>query len=114
MILEFKFYSELSIKLFPDRIRFTSSLNYQTSTITLTFYNPSLLLNSLSNLRDLLAIKSLCIQENNKEYSTKDIRIIWVKGRPLFLQAVFLILSPEDSMILKASFQPYLTQNNLI
>ena len=85
----------------PDRIRFTSSANQETSTVTLNFYNPTRLFNSNIILNEQQSIKASFSLNVNWKYTTKDIRIIWVNGKPLILQAVFLLTSKVESLKLK-------------
>ena len=87
--------------LVPDRIRFTSSANQETSTVTLNFYNPTKLFNSNFILDEKQSIKASFSLSVNWKYTTKDIRIIWVNGKPLILQAIFLLTSKVESIKLK-------------
>jgi len=45
--------------------------------------------------------------DDNWHYITKDIRIIWVKGKPLILQAVFLLTSRYESKRLKTYLETH-------
>lgn len=112
MILKIKFEVNSNIldDLIPDFIRFTSSINEETSTITLNFYNPTKLFSSQLILAEDEAIKANLTLDANWHYTTKDIRIIWVKGKPLILQAVFLLTSKFESKRLKT----YLETNKLL
>jgi len=112
MILKIKFEVNSNIleDLIPDFIRFTSSINEETSTITLNFYNPTKLFSSHLILAQDEAIKANLTLDDNWHYTTKDIRIIWVKGKPLILQAVFLLTSKFESKRLKT----YLETNKLL
>ena len=103
MILKIKFdvASNSLENLIPDFIRFTSSINEETSTITLNFYNPTQLFNPNLILNEEKSIRAILSLDLNWEYNTKDIRIIWVKGKPLILQAVFLLTSKFESKRLK-------------
>jgi len=103
MILKIKFEVNSNIfeDLVPDFIRFTSSINEETSTITVNFYNPTKLFNVKLMLTEEDAIKANLTLDDNWHYITKDIRIIWVKGKPLILQAVFLLTSKFESKRLK-------------
>jgi hypothetical protein len=103
MILKIKFEVNSNIleDIVPDFIRFTSSINEETSTITLNFYNPTKLFNVKLILTEEEAIKAKLTLDDNWDYTTKDIRIIWVKGKPLILQAVFLLTSKFESKRLK-------------
>lgn len=112
MILKIKFEvnSDKLENLVPDFIRFTSSINEETSTITLNFYNPTKLFNADLILCENKAIKANLTLDINWKYVTKDIRIIWVKGQPLILQAVFLLTSKFESRRLKT----YLDEHKLL
>lgn len=112
MILKIKFdLSSNSLEnLIPDFIRFTSSVNEETSTITLNFYNPAQLFSPNLILNEEKSIKASLSLGLKWEYNTKDIRIIWVKGKPLILQAVFLLTSKFESKCLKS----YLEANKLL
>lgn len=112
MILKIKFelHSDELENLVPDFIRFTSSINEETSTITLNFYNPAKLLSPNLILAEEKAIKANLTLDTNWQYTTKDIRIIWVKGKPLILQAVFLLTSKFESKRLKT----YLEKHKLL
>lgn len=103
MALKIKFEANSNSleNLVPDRIRFTSSANQETSTITLNFYNPNLLFNTNLILEEQQSIKASFSLNVNWKYTTKDIRIIWVNGKPLILQAIFLLTSKMESMKLK-------------
>ncbi len=112
MILKIKFEvnSNSLENLIPDFIRFTSSINEETSTITLNFYNPTKLFDINLVLNEEKSIKASLLFDYNWKYITKDIRIIWVKGKPFILQAVFLLTSKIESQRLKS----YLEKNNLL
>ena len=112
MILKIKFEVNSNIleDLIPDFIRFTSSINEETSTITLNFYNPTKLFKVKLMLTEGEAIKAKLTLDNNWHYTTKDIRIIWAKGKPLILQVVFLLTSKFESKRLKT----YLEMNKLL
>ena len=103
MILKIKFDATSSSleNLIPDFIRFTSSINEETSTITLNFYNPTQLFSLNLILNEKKSIKAILSLDFNWEYTTKDIRIIWIKAEPLILQAVFLLTSKFESKRLK-------------
>ena len=98
--------------LTPDRIRFTSSANQETSTITLNFYNPTRLFNSSIILNERQSIKASVSLDLNCDYTTKDIRIIWVNGKPLILQAIFLLTSKVESLRLKHYLETNLKKKN--
>lgn len=87
--------------LIPDRIRFTSSANEETSTVTLNFYNPTRLLSNNLILNEQQSIIANLSVNVDWKYTTKDIRVIWVNGKPLILQAIFLLTSKVDSIKLK-------------
>ena len=112
MILKIKFEvnSNSLENLIPDFIRFTSSINEETSTITLNFYNPTKLFDINLVLNEEKSIKASLLLDYDWKYTTKDIRIIWVKGKPLILQAVFLLTTKIESQRLKS----YLEKNNLL
>ena len=112
MILKIKFDTNANLleDLIPDSIRFTSSINEETSTITLNFYNPTKLFDLNLILSEEKSIKACLRLNSDWQYTTKDIRIIWVKGKPLMLQAVFLLTSKIESKRLKT----YLEKNNLL
>ena len=112
MILKIKFEvnSNSLENLIPDFIRFTSSINEETSTITLNFYNPTQLFDLNLMISEEKSIKASLLLDSNWNYTTKDIRIIWVKGKPFILQAVFLLTSKTESKSLKI----YLDKNNLL
>lgn len=103
MILKIKFEaaSKSLENLAPDLVRFTSSANKETSTITLNFYNPTKLFNNNIILEEQKSIKASFSLDTNCKYTTKDIKIIWVKGKPLILQAIFFLTSKRESMKLK-------------
>lgn len=109
MILKIKFdlASNSLENLIPDFIRFTSSINEETSTITLNFYNPTKLFSPNLILNEEKSIKASLSLGLNWEYNTKDIRIIWVKGKPLILQAVFLLTSKFESKRLKSYLEAH-------
>lgn len=112
MSLKIKFEANVNSlqDLIPDFIRFTSSINEETSTITLNFYNPTKLFDLNLILSEEKSIKAFLTLNSDWQYTTKDIRIIWVKGKPLILQAVFLLTSKIESKRLKT----YLEKNNLL
>ena len=112
MILKIKFEvnSDLLNDLIPNFVRFTSSINEETSTITLNFYNPLKLLNLNILMVEKKSIKATLLLDCNLKYTTKDIKIIWVKGKPFILQVVFLLTSKVESKKLKI----YLEKNNLL
>jgi hypothetical protein len=112
MILKIKFEvnSNALEDLVPDFIRFTSSINEETSTITLNFYNPTSIFSSELILAEEKAIKANLKLDTSWQYTTKDIRIIWIKGKPLILQAVFLLTSKVESKRLKT----YLEKHKLL
>nr|YP_008519728.1 photosystem II reaction center protein W [Nannochloropsis oculata]AGI99082.1 photosystem II reaction center protein W [Nannochloropsis oculata]AHX25373.1 photosystem II protein psb28 [Nannochloropsis oculata] len=108
--IKFEVHSNTLENLVPDFIRFTSSINEETSTITLNFYNPTQLFNLNLIINEEKSIKASLFLNSNWKYTTKDIRIIWVKGKPFILQAVFLLTSKTESKNLKI----YLDKNNLL
>jgi len=112
MILKIKFDANANSleDLIPDFIRFTSSINEETSTISLNFYNPTKLFDVNLILSEEKSIRACLKLNSDWQYITKDIRIIWVKGKPLILQAVFLLTSKIESKRLKT----YLEKNNLL
>nr|YP_010478579.1 photosystem II protein psb28 [Chlorobotrys sp.]UVI60884.1 photosystem II protein psb28 [Chlorobotrys sp.] len=97
-IIEFE--SKINQIVLPDKIRITSSKNNHTSTLTLIFYKIDFLRN---NTKQNL-IKSIHFFQQDYKFSTKDIKFIWIKGRPLFLEAIFLITSEAESVKLKKFF----------
>jgi hypothetical protein len=101
-ILDFDFGLNQLVR--PDKIRFTTSKNDQTSTLTLTFYNISSFLQYTNNGVKNKLIKSISFTEQDYKFSTKDIKIIWLKGRPYLLEAIFLITSEVESFALKKIF----------
>lgn len=103
MTLKIKFEADLDSleNLIPDCIRFTSSANEETSTITLNFYNPTKLFDINLILNEEESLKASFSLDINWEYTTKDIRLIWVKGKPFILQAIFLLTSKMESRRLK-------------
>ncbi len=107
MALKIKFESNSNSleNLVPDRIRFTSSANQETSTVTINFYNPTRLFHSNLILKEQKSIKASFSLNVNLKYTTKDIRVIWVNGKPLILQAIFLLTSKVESMKLKHYLQ---------
>nr|YP_010478999.1 photosystem II protein psb28 [Lietzensia polymorpha]UVI61304.1 photosystem II protein psb28 [Lietzensia polymorpha] len=102
-IIEFE--AEPNKSIVPDKIRFTSSKNDQTSTLTLTFYETDFLKETQTILNRRKLIKSIYFFDQNYKFCTKDIRIVWIKGRPLFLEAIFLITSELESVKLKKFFR---------
>lgn len=103
--IKFEINSDSLEDVVPDRIRFTSSANQETSTVTLNFYNPTRLFNSNIILSEQQSIKASFSLNVNWKYTTKDIRIIWVNGKPLILQAIFLLTSKVESIKLKHYLQ---------
>lgn len=85
----------------PYRIQFTSSVNNQTSTLNLTFITPPQLLNSAFFLQKSSKSLIISLVSDSLKFSTKEINLIWVKGRPVFIQARFLITSEAESIQLK-------------
>ncbi len=98
---KFEMSSNSLENLVPDRIRFTYSANQETSTITLNFYNPTRLFDVNMILNEKQSIKASFSLNLDWKYTTKDIRVLWVNGKPLILQAIFLLTSKIESMRLK-------------
>lgn len=90
-------HSDRPKNILPEKIRFTSSKNNHTSTLILTFLVPSWLKDSKLLLNQNHQIKLILIVKNDLNLISKDIKIIWVKGRPLYLQAIFLITAELES-----------------
>lgn len=105
LVFTLEFDSGLNQPIIPDKIRFTSSKNDQTSTLTLTFSKLSLFSQSNLLIGKNNLIKSISFKEQDYIFSTKDIRIIWLKGKPCLLEAIFLITSESESIKLKKLFK---------
>jgi hypothetical protein len=105
LVFNLEFDSGLNQIIVPDKIRFTSSKNDQTSTLTLTFSKLSLFSQSSLLISKKNLIKSISFKEQDYTFSTKDIRIIWLKGKPCLLEAIFLITSEVESIKLKKLFK---------
>lgn len=85
------------------KIRYTFSKNNQTSTLTVSFYNMNFLLsNEAIELKKF--VKSIFFIKNNDKFSTNNIQLSWVKGKPLFFNAIFLITSEIETLKLKSIF----------
>nr|YP_009550397.1 photosystem II protein psb28 [Characiopsis acuta]QAA11325.1 photosystem II protein psb28 [Characiopsis acuta] len=99
-----EFTSGINEPIVPNKIRFTSSQTDQTATLTVTFSDMSIFSSSniLSPRKNI--IKALSLQGEYYKFSTKDIRVIWLKGKPYFLEAIFLMTSEKESMKLKKIF----------
>nr|YP_010478861.1 photosystem II protein psb28 [Neustupella aerophytica]UVI61166.1 photosystem II protein psb28 [Neustupella aerophytica] len=110
MSLDFfiEFESEPTEHIVPDKIRFTSSKNNHTSTLTVRFYNINFLRKVNIPFSKKKLIKSIYFIQQNSKFSTKDIQITWINGRPLILEAIFFIISENDSNKLKNIFQLYI------
>lgn len=95
---------------FPEKIRLTQSLNKETGTIILTFskiFSVDLLLNQSK------PILGLYILDEKYSFYTKDIRCIWNRGKPLLIQAIFLIDKKENLYHLLKIFKRYAKNNGL-
>lgn len=109
--LEFETATIESIK--PDKIRFTSSITNQTSTLTLTFSNNKLLKKTNLFCESKKLIKGIYFIYENSKFLTKDIKIIWINGRPIFFEAIFLITSETESIKLQKFFNSLAGKNLL-
>lgn len=105
LVFSLEFDSGANVPIIPDKVRFTSSKNYQTSTLTLTFSKLSLFSHPSVLISKKNLIKAISFKEDNYTFSTKDIRIIWLKGKPCLLEAIFLITSENESIKLKKLFK---------
>jgi hypothetical protein len=90
-------------KILPYRIRYTFSKNNQTSTLTVSFYN-SILSADVQSLTAQKFIKNIFFLHENYKFTTTNIQISWVKGKPLFINAIFLIISESETLKLKSLF----------
>lgn len=107
MILSFIFEIEPQYRkcITPYKLRFTSSINNQTSTLITNFYTPTWLVNSLILCQKRQKIKLILNVENLFNFSTTDIKFLWIRGKPSVIQAVFLITSESQSTKLKELFE---------
>lgn len=106
-----EFESEPNQHVLPNKIRFTSSKNNHTSTLTVTFSTNSFLKKINLPLSKKKLIKNIYFLQQNSKFSTKDLEIIWINGRPLIFEAIFFITSEVDSNKLKNIFQLYNEKN---
>jgi hypothetical protein len=91
-------------KIFPYKIRYTFSKNNQTSTLTVSFYNSALSAN-MESLGSQKFIKNIFFLHQDYKFSTSNIQISWIKGKPLFMNAIFLITSEFETLKLKSLFK---------
>ncbi len=91
-------------KIFPYKIQYTFSKNNQTSTLTVSFYNSNLLADNKS-LSSEKFITNIYFFHQEYKFSTSNIQLSWVKGKPLFLNAIFLITSEFETRKLKRLFK---------
>lgn len=94
----------------PNKIRLTKSLNQETGTIVLSFselFSLDILLN------DQKPILGLYIMDTNFFFFTKEIRCVWKKGKPLLIQAIFLIDKKDELLLLLKFFKSYAKTNGL-
>lgn len=103
MTISFIFDTENTefVAITPHKIRFTSSINNQTSTLSLTFITPSQLLNSDFFLKNSSENLIILLVTKNLKFSTKELNLIWVRGKPILIKARFLITSEAESIHLK-------------
>jgi photosystem II reaction center protein Psb28 len=94
----------------PDKIRLTKSVNQETGTIVLSFSSLFPLDILLNNKKPILG---LYIISNEFFFFTKEIRCIWTKGKPILIQAIFLIDKKEELFILLKVFKKYAQKNGL-
>jgi hypothetical protein len=94
----------------PDKIRLTKSLNQETGTIVLSFGELFPLEILLNNNRPILG---LYIIGTDFFFFTKEIRCVWKKGKPLLVQAIFLIDKKEELLLLLKVFKHYAKANGL-
>lgn len=87
--------NEESIELRPDKIRLTKSKTEQTGTIVLTFLMKR---SSVNFFQTQSSFYALTILGNHPtlSFSTKALRSIWLRGKPLLVQAIFLLDNPKD------------------
>lgn len=94
----------------PDKIRLTRSINQETGTILLNFskiFSLDLLLNKNK------PITGLYIISREFFFFTKEIRCIWKKGKPVLIQAIFLIDKKEELNLVLKLFKEYAKTNGL-
>jgi photosystem II reaction center protein Psb28 len=94
----------------PDRIRLTRSLNQETGTIVLSFskvFSIDLLTN---NDKPIIGIYLL---GNHLSFFTKDIRCVWKNGKPILIQAIFLIDKKDELNLFLKIFKDYAKKNGL-
>jgi hypothetical protein len=53
----------------------------------------------------------ILITQSKMKFSTTNIKLIWVKGKPVLIQTVFLITSKKESILLKRFFNEVLKFN---
>lgn len=94
----------------PDKIRLTKSLNQETGTIVLSFGDLFPLEVLVNNKKPILG---LYIIGPNFFFFTKEIRCVWRKGKPLLIQAIFLIDKKEELVLLLKVFKSYAKTNGL-
>ncbi len=94
----------------PDRIRLTRSLNQETGTILLTF-SKAFSLDLLTN--NDKPIIGLYLLGNNISFFTKEIRCVWKNGKPILIQAIFLIDKKDELNLFLKTFKDYVKKNGL-
>ncbi len=95
----------------PDKIRLTRSLNQETGTILLSFsriFSLDLLINHDKPIIGLYLIGK------NFSFFTKEIRCIWKRGKPILIQAIFLLDKKEELIFLFKILKNYAKKNGLI
>lgn len=93
------------------KLRFTSSINIQTSTLIANFYTPNWLVNSIVFFQKKQQVKIVLKIDNQGQFLTTDIKFLWIRGKPSIIQAVFLITSENQSIKLKQLFE-HLNEKN--
>jgi photosystem II reaction center protein Psb28 len=94
----------------PDKIRLTKSINEETGTIVLSFSSLFPLDILLNNKKPIIG---LYIIANEFFFFSKELRCIWAKGRPILIQAIFLIDKKEELFIFLKFFKKYAQKNGL-
>lgn len=94
----------------PDKIRLTTSVNQETGTILLSFskiFSLDIFLNKNKPIIGLFIIG------RKFRFFTKEIRCVWEKGRPILIQAIFLIDKKDDINLIFKIFKDYAKKNGL-
>nr|AYO28228.1 photosystem II protein W [Synura sphagnicola] len=109
-MFELRFYPNL-IKFKPPLIRLTKSLNGETGTATLIFFQFQFLIELKKDYESCL--KSLTFISDKKSVETTDISVFFRNGKPFFIKVILILKNPTEWFYFLYFMNSYAKQNEL-